>query len=507
MQARRRGKRFTTALAAVAVTAATSLVALAAPTVASGAETGTTSTYIVLYNQGASSSGAKATIESAGGTLVANYNQIGVVIARSNRADFAKTVKASPKVEGVGSTAGLGTRAAGDVADASADTTATAGAEAAATWGDSLSGLQWDMTQINVPEAHAINPGSASVVVGDVDTGLDFTHPDIAPNYDAANSVDCSSGSPAALVAGNDANGHGTHTAGTIAAAANGTGVVGVAPGVRIAGIKSSNDDGFFFPEMVICSYMWVASHPIDVTNNSYFADPWLFNCKNDPGQRAIWKAERRAIALAQSHGTTVVASQGNDSTDLSHPTMDVISPDDSTPVDREITNACSVVPVEVPGVVGVSATGNLGYKSFYSSYGVSTADVTAPGGDSRQLTAAAPNGRVLSTYPSTSGGCLPSRTVFDPVTGAKYCYLQGTSMAGPHAAGVAALALSAHRATAGSLAAAVQRATNPLACPTDMSPYASSPQNSGEPQACQGGVGHNSFYGAGEVDALKAVQ
>ena len=86
-----------------------------------------------------------------------------------------------------------------------------------------------------------------------------------------------------------------------------------MAPNVTIAGIKSSNDDGFFFPEMVICSYMWVAAHGIDVTNNSYFADPWLFNCRNDAEQRAIWKAERRAIRYAQSKGTVVVASEGND--------------------------------------------------------------------------------------------------------------------------------------------------------------------------------------------------
>ena len=150
--------------------------------------------------------------------------------------------------------------------------------------------------------------------------GLDFNHPDIAPNYDPANSTDCSSGAPQPLLAGNDVNGHGTHTAGTIAAAANGTGIVGVAPNVKIAGIKSSNNAGFFFPEMVICSYMWVASHGIDITNNSYFADPWLYNCKNDPVQRAIWKAERRAIKHAQQGGTLVVASQGNFSSDLSHP-------------------------------------------------------------------------------------------------------------------------------------------------------------------------------------------
>ena len=49
---------------------------------------------------------------------------------------------------------------------------------------DNLSGLQWDMNQIQAPEARAINGGSPSVVVGDIDTGLDYTHPDLAPNVD-----------------------------------------------------------------------------------------------------------------------------------------------------------------------------------------------------------------------------------------------------------------------------------------------------------------------------------
>ncbi len=60
-------------------------------------------------------------------------------------------------------------------------------------------------------------------------------------------------------------------------------------------------------------------------------------------------------------------------------------------------------MPVEVPGVIGVTANGNLRLKSFYSSYGVGTAEVVAPGGDSiLQLTAASPNGRVLSTWPAS---------------------------------------------------------------------------------------------------------
>jgi subtilisin family serine protease len=457
-------------------------------------------TYLVLYKPGKSTSGATNVISSAGGTLVANYAEIGVVVARSDSTSFATTVRGKSGVSEVAMTDRFGVQ----LPDTTAEGPPGELPNIPATDNDNLSGLQWDMRQIHTPEAHAITGGSPSVVVGDVDTGLDFTHPDLAPNYDAANSTDCSSGTPQPLLPGNDVAGHGTHTAGTIAAASNGTGIVGVAPNVKIAGIKSSNDDGFFFPEMVVCAYMWVASHDIDVTNNSYFADPWLFNCKNDPEQRAIWFAEQRALGFAQSRGTVVVASEGNESTDLSHPTVDVISPDfpPSTNFERSITNACRVFPVEAPRVIGVTATGNRQLKSFYSSYGISTADVAAPGGDSiLQVTPAAPNGRVLSTYPAAA---LCLRQVFDPVTGAKYCYLQGTSMAAPHAAGVAALLLSKGVAPGG-VQGAMQKSANPLPCP-DISIYAPFPQNNGQPQACTGGVPHNSFYGAGEIDALKAV-
>ena len=194
---------------ALALVIALSLLSFAAPPLAP-THADATQTYIVLYKQQAVSANAALAIAKAGGTLVYSYDQIGVVIARSANPSFSANLKKDFRIEGVASTANFGTRL--DYEIEAADSVSNA-----SSWGDPLSYLQWDMVQIHVPEAHAINSGSPSVVVGDIDTGLDFTHPDLAPNYDAANSVDCTSGAPAPLLPGNDVNGHGTHTAGTIA--------------------------------------------------------------------------------------------------------------------------------------------------------------------------------------------------------------------------------------------------------------------------------------------------
>jgi len=490
---------------------ATAVLATAALALASSAFA---QNYIILYKQNAVAPDVGATVKQAGGSVIATYPQIGVVIARSNSASFGTSVLKDSRIDSAASTQGFGVKLK-DQTLAPSGPLPGGFPNSPATDSDNLSGLQWDMAQIHTPEAHAITGGSRSVIVGDIDSGMDFEHPDLAPNYDAANSTDCSSGAPATLPPDNDLLGHGTHTAGIIAAASNGVGIVGVAPNVRIAAIKAISPDFFLFPEMIVCAFMWAGTHHMDVTNNSYFADPWLFNCRNDPEQRAIWNAERRAIKFAMSQGVVVVAAAGNFADDLAHPTQDIVSPDTGPGEVRRIRNNCAVIPVEIPGVIGVSATGNLRLKSSYSNYGSGVIQVAAPGGDiALQTTPAAPNGLVLSTIQPGSfyETILPGFRVFDcSVTPcAEYLYLQGTSMAAPHVTGVAALIESRYGPLSpGRVTSMLAQTADSIACPdpATLALFAPFPSfSNGAPQTCAGGAGYNSWYGHGEVNALNAV-
>jgi lantibiotic leader peptide-processing serine protease len=498
-----RGLRIAASLAAALTTWAA--VALAPASPVAYASAGSAQTYVVLYAAQTLPGDASALVQASGGSVVAAYPEIGVVIARSTATSFKEQVKNDSRVAGVSAT---GAFASGPKQREPAANEGPDGGHS-----PSLAARQWDMAQIHAFQAHEVTSGQQRVLVGDIDTGIDYTHPDLRRNVDFANSASCIGGTanpaPSAWL---DDNGHGTHTAGTIAAAGGEGGLTGVAPRARIAAIKAGDANGFFFPEAVVCAFMWAGTHQMDVTNNSYFADPWLYNCLDDPGQRAIWEAETRAIRFAMHRGVTVVAAAGNETDDLGNPTFDHLSPDFPAGVaqTRVVNRDCFVVPAMVPGVYTVSAVGNLQLKSFYSSYGLPWVQAAAPGGDSLyQVTEGAPNGRVLSTYPAALIGTLPpSRTL--QVCGeegcATYAYLQGTSMAAPHVAGVAALIASVfgHQSPE-EMRRRLNRATDPLPCP----PAPFDPANlgpDGQPAHCSGTADLNSFYGYGQINALKAV-
>jgi len=465
-------------------------VAFIGPAAAAGPDL----TYLVLAPNGASTAKAAAKVAAAGGTVVANYSQIGVLVARSANPDFANAASGSG-VDAVASTTGLGTALAEDESVGTVDSAALEATGNPA--GEPLFGLQWDMTQIHTPEANAITTGSSNVVVGVLDSGISSTHPDLATQIAKDRSASCLGGVPnTAEAAWNPTtSSHGTHVAGTIAAALNGVGVAGVAPGVKVASVKVVDDGGFIYPEAAVCGFVWAADHGMQITNNSYFIDPWEFNCRNDARQRPIWQAVQRAIRYAQNKGVLTVASAGNSNVDLQHKFVDSGSPDNGTPETRDINNACLDLPAEAPGVVTVSALGTMRLKSYYSSYGQGVVDVSAPGGDTRQ-----PNPLV-----STTANAVLSSTFNTATHTNGWGYMQGTSMASPHVAGVAALALSAHPyLQPASLASFLERTADALPCPDGV--YNPRPGLDQYLATCTGGE-RNGFYGAGEVDAYNAVK
>ena len=477
--------------AVTALRAAGAVVALVAAAAAGGVAlgpsavaTGAPQNYIVLAPQGHGVANAVARIQATGGTVVASYDAIGVLVARADRVDFATAV-VGDGVQSAAATTGLGS--AVETADE-----ATVAAPDPATVAEPLWSRQWDMRAIDVAEAHSVTIGSPDVVVGVLDSGVDDLHPDLASQVDDSLSASCVGGVVDTSVGAwrPTTIDHGTHVAGTIGAARNGVGIVGVAPGVRMAAVKVVTDDGFIYPEAAVCGFMWAAQNGFDVTNNSYFIDPWEFNCRNDARQRPVWAAVQRALRYSANQGVLNVASAGNSQYDLQHKFVDPNSPNDgSSPVEERVINgACLDLPAEAPGVLTVSATGPTGLHSYYSNYGLGVVELAAPGGDAR-VPGSEPNGRVYSTVWPGNG----------------YGYKQGTSMAGPHVAGVAALVRSVHpNMQPQAVTALLQRTADATACPAG---GAYTPPGAGVvTHYCYGSTQNNGFYGHGEVNAYRAV-
>ncbi|MFE5814666.1 S8 family serine peptidase [Streptomyces sp. NPDC056479] len=327
---------------------------------------------------------------------------------------------------------------------------------------------QWDLFEttagMNVPGAWDVATGSG-VTVAVIDTGY-VTHSDVAANivggYDFisdatvandGNGRDSNPADPGDWTAANECQSgdpaygsswHGTHVAGTIAAATNnGKGVAGIAYGAKVSPLRVLGKCGGYDSD-IIDAITWASGGTVSgVPANTNVAK--VINMSLGGGG-ACTSATQSAINAAVGRGTTVVVAAGNSN-----------------------ANAADYSPASCGNVISVAAADRQGNRSYYSNYG-SVVDIAAPGGETNSVTA---NG-ILSTLNSGAQG--PSSESYE--------YYQGTSMAAPHVAGLVALMKSANSAlTPAQIESAIKTNSRTV------------------PGTCSGGCG------AGLADATKTVQ
>ena len=393
---------------------------------------------------------ALALVPGAGGAALASYPEIGTFFAQSATPSFAPDLAAALRAAGISIHSIGPTRVAPVLYYERVELPTDKKDEAPAPQSGAAGGLNsmrdetasaapteaneeifnWGAVAMHAREAEAVNVKRAPVSVAVVDSGVEDTHPDLEGRVDTSRSVKCSVNGVATqdFYGWRDEFYHGTHVAGIIAANHNDIGIDGIAPEATIVAIQATNDNRLIYPEYVTCAFMWAASHGVDVVNNSYSMDPWVYWSPTDPEQAAGLEAATRSIKYAQDKGLAVIAAAGNEGVDIDNPWIDNGSPTDvPTPTKNRAVEGSIRVPSMLDGVAQVSAVGqaynvkpglSLGRAEF-SNYG-HTIDFAAPGD------------QIYST----------ATTLFYR---SGYAVADGTSMATPHVSGVAALIKSVH--------------------------------------------------------------
>ncbi|WP_161891240.1 S8 family peptidase [Pontibacter russatus] len=388
--------------------------------------------YIIISASNSIPAGLKSQIGSLNGRVTKIYEGAGLATATSTDPDFI--TKAS-SIKGVSAVVH-------DFKIQWIDPSKAKGVKMEATYGnppnsgddDFFFDLQWGHDAIDAPEAWNAGYMGKGARVAVLDTGFDLTHPDLEPNIDFAASTSFVPGEDLQYNL-SDTFSHGTHVAGTIAASDNGFGTIGVAPEAELILVKVLSDEGSGSFSWIMDGIVYAADQGADVINmsigaylprNGKFLDEEGNVVHDTKAVNQLLNAINKVITYAYQQGATVVTSAGNDA------------------VNGNKDQSWVHIPSDAPHAISISATAPRGwalnpygafldYPASYTNYGTPEVDLAAPGGD--------------VSYPGeeevTIGFVTAPAYVFDLVfsTGNGGWYWSGgTSMATPHASGVAAL-------------------------------------------------------------------
>ncbi|WP_066051839.1 S8 family serine peptidase [Robertmurraya korlensis] len=416
-----------------------------------------TKDYIVVLKSQQTDPASIQMLMNHGAEIVMEAPQIGVVNVRTNNPEFLETMEGNANILAIAEDVDIRT-ADEEVATHNFDSnTLHTGAEA-----DLYERYQWDIKRVTKEgESWELNPGNKETLVAVIDTGVDFSHPDLQENlvfgkafFPGAQQED----------AYKDAGSHGTHVAGTIAA--NGR-VMGVGPELAIASYRVSNNQGRMNWTGILSAITTAADDGAVSANLSL----GTYSIMNDKQDRALHLSSQRAVQYALKQGMLIVGANGNDGMDLGKR----VATEKGT---GKVYGPLFDTFTSIPGVIGVSSTTNRDTLAYYSNYGSNNVNLSSPGGDY------GPN------WPNEQGDTsqrnLEERTLSTiPVSLGSYGWKMGTSMAAPKVAAAAALVKAQYPTlTAQQIATHLQQTAEDLGKP-----------------------GHDEYFGHGLVNVYQALK
>ena len=356
---------------------------------------------------------AAAKASSLGGLVLAQYPAFGTFFVQSGSPSFASDLGAALSEAGISFHSVGPTRQApvlgneaimpiGVEGNPVAGTADEAGAGPGADSPVIVGGLyptppgdnQWHLKAVGALDAQGVDVMRAPVTVGVMADGFDHMITDLDGRVDFDKSVSCNvNGIPigSSWTWGSTGATRGTQMAGAIAGRGVSSGVPGVNPTLSVAAINvQSRQTGMYYPEYVVCGFVWAADHGISVTASSFAADPWKYWMPHEPNQAAGREAMRRAIDYAASKDVINVVDAGSGGIDLDNPPIkDSSSPTDAwAPYERDSWSGLTI-PSMMDNVVPVSslrlvdgqdpATGML-EPSFTTNWGKQTVAFASPG-------------------------------------------------------------------------------------------------------------------------------